>query len=459
MTSADLPARTGGSCRERDQRHREHRRPPRRSAPLLPGRGDDQSERPAPGAPTGKGGAHGDDGAGQGRAGGHRDHQVVLPQGRGLLDAAVRGRSAHLERPHRRRGRARHRCRRPPAAHATSSRSTATPARSSSSAAAGCAGAPATWSGSSRTARRWRGRPGCSTPAGARCAGCRRRSSAAPTCDAEAAWRGAFLAHGSLTEPGRSLGARGHLPGPRGRARAGRRRPPAGHRGQGPRGPRRRPGRHPRRRRDRRAAHPAGRPRVACWPGRSVGCAARCGPRRTGWPTSTTRTCAARPAPRSRPEPGSSGRWRSSATTSPTTCGRRGAADREQAGQPRGARPAARPAADQGRGRRPDPPAARDGRQAGARDLGIPDTEAVLTPEMLDDASLNLLTRGLHTLVRGLNTLSRGLGTMGKRRGLVTGPSVRVCRRARAPDPICPLDRGASRDRPRWHQRLRPYRP
>ena len=31
-----------------------------------------------------------------------------------------------------------------------------------------------------------------------------RRSSPAGVCDAEAAWRGAFLAHGSLTEPGRS---------------------------------------------------------------------------------------------------------------------------------------------------------------------------------------------------------------------------------------------------------------
>ena len=46
---------------------------------------------------------------------------------------------------------------------------------------------------------------------------------------------------------------------------------------------------------------------------------------------------------------------------------RRRAAARAQAGQPRGARRAGRPADDQGRGRRPDPPAARDGRQAGVR--------------------------------------------------------------------------------------------
>jgi hypothetical protein len=34
------------------------------------------------------------------------------------------------------------------------------------------------------------------------------------TCDAEAAWRGAFLAHGSLTEPGRSSAIEVTCPGP-----------------------------------------------------------------------------------------------------------------------------------------------------------------------------------------------------------------------------------------------------
>ena len=33
----------------------------------------------------------------------------------------------------------------------------------------------------------------------------------ASVCDAEAAWRGAFLAHGSLTEPGPLVGAGGHV--------------------------------------------------------------------------------------------------------------------------------------------------------------------------------------------------------------------------------------------------------
>src|SRR5205823_3791315 len=46
--------------------------------------------------------------------------------------------------------------------------------------------------------------------------------------------------------------------------------------------------------------------------------------------------------------------------------GRR-AAPQAQAGEPRGARPAGRPADDEGRGRRPDPPAAGDGGQAGGR--------------------------------------------------------------------------------------------
>ncbi len=36
----------------------------------------------------------------------------------------------------------------------------------------------------------------------------------AAACDAEAAWRGAFLAHGSLTEPGRSSALEITCPGP-----------------------------------------------------------------------------------------------------------------------------------------------------------------------------------------------------------------------------------------------------
>ena len=59
---------------------------------------------------------HGDDGPGEGGAREHLGDQVVLPQGRGLVDAALRRRAAHRRRPDRGRGRARHRCSRPPAA-------------------------------------------------------------------------------------------------------------------------------------------------------------------------------------------------------------------------------------------------------------------------------------------------------------------------------------------------------
>src|ERR1700744_1412867 len=100
--------------------------------------------------------------------------------------------------------------------------------------------------------------------------------------DAEAAWRGAFLAHGSLTEPGRSSALEVSCPGPEAalalvgaarrlgggaKAREGRgadrgvgRGTQAGGRCQGPRGAGRRPGGGARRRGDRRAADPNGRP-------------------------------------------------------------------------------------------------------------------------------------------------------------------------------------------------------
>ena len=68
--------------------------------------------------------------------------------------------------------------------------------------------------GWSAAATRWPGRPGCSTSAAVRSAGCRRRSSPARWATAEAAWRGAFLAHGSLTEPGRSASLEITCPGP-----------------------------------------------------------------------------------------------------------------------------------------------------------------------------------------------------------------------------------------------------
>jgi DNA-binding transcriptional regulator WhiA len=81
-------------------------------------------------------------------------------------------------------------------------------------------------------------------------------------CDAEAAWRGAFLAHGSLTEPGARRPSRSPAPAPRRHSHSSGR--PAGSASQPrPRGARCRPGGHPRRRGDRRHAHPARRPRRA----------------------------------------------------------------------------------------------------------------------------------------------------------------------------------------------------
>ena len=139
------------------------------------------------------------------------------------------------------------------------------------------------------------------------------------SCDCEAAWRGAFLVHGSLTEPGRSMALEITCPGSEAalalvgaRAAAEDRREGAGRAGRGPGGD-------PGRRRDQRDADPARARTTPCWPGRSGGCAARCGPPPTGWPTSTTRTCAARRGPRWRPARGWSGRWRSSARTRPST--------------------------------------------------------------------------------------------------------------------------------------------
>jgi DNA-binding transcriptional regulator WhiA len=78
---------------------------------------------------------------------------------------------------------------------------------------------------------------------------------------ATAVWRGAFLAHGSLTEPGRSMSMEVTCPGLGGRAGAGRGRPPPRRQRQGARGARSGPGRDPRRGRHRDHADPAGRPR------------------------------------------------------------------------------------------------------------------------------------------------------------------------------------------------------
>src|SRR5690242_17087546 len=120
--------------------------------------------------------------------------------------------------------------------------------------------------------------------------------------DAEAAWRGAFLAHGSLTEPGRACSLEITCP----TAEAALALVGLGSR--------------PRRARFEAAivwscatvmrsarCSPASAPTNQCWRGRNGGCAARCVPPPTAWPISTMPTCAARRARPWRPGRGCSG--------------------------------------------------------------------------------------------------------------------------------------------------------
>src|SRR5689334_12809543 len=141
-------------------------------------------------------------------------------------------------------------------------------------------------------------------------------------CDAVAAWRGAFLAHGSLTEPGRSSALEVSCPGPEAALALV--------------GAARRLGVSAKAREVRGADRVVVRDGEAIgalltrmgaqdtrltW--RSGGCAARCAPRPTGWPTSTTRTCGGRRGLRSPPPRVWSGRWRFSPTPCPTIWPRR----------------------------------------------------------------------------------------------------------------------------------------
>lgn len=116
-------------------------------------------------------------------------------------------------------------------------------------------------------------------------------------CDAVAAWRGAFLAHGSLTEPGRSSSMEVTCPGSEAAlALVGvARRLGIQAKAREVRGVDRvviRDGDAIGQLLTRLGAHET----LMAW--RSAGCAVRCAPRPTGWPTSTTRTCAARRAQR-----------------------------------------------------------------------------------------------------------------------------------------------------------------
>ena len=311
--------------------------------------------------------------------------QALLPQGRGVRDAAVRRRAAHRRRPDRRRGRARHRRRRAPAAPGHRRGLRPRQRRRRAVRAAACARAAATSSASSRTARRWPARPGCidaPRPAGARPAAAGGRRGAA--CDAEAAWRGAFLAHGSLTEPGRSSALEVTCPGPEaalalvGAAR--RLGIPA------------------------KAREVRGVDRVVIRDGDAIGALlTRLGAHDVVLAWEERRMRREVRATANRLANFDDANLRRSARAAVAAGARveraleilgddvpdhlreagelrleHKQASLEELGQLR------RPADDQGRRRRPDPPAAGDGRQARRRTLGIPDTEANLTPDMLE---------------------------------------------------------------------------
>ena len=158
--------------------------------------------------------AHGDDGSGEGRARASEGDQALLPQGRGVGRSC--GSPAGLHIVGGRivdRGRARHRRRRPPAAQGhrrglrprerDGRRAPRRPAQGQPLPRAGARDGEA-------LARQTglldaRGRPVRGLPTAV---------VNGSLCDAEAAWRGAFLAHGSLTEPGRSSALEVTCPGP-----------------------------------------------------------------------------------------------------------------------------------------------------------------------------------------------------------------------------------------------------
>ena len=79
---------------------------------------------------------------------------------------------------------------------------------------AACARAPATSSGWSTDGEALARQTGLIDQRGRPVRGLPPQVVAGASCDAEAAWRGAFLAHGSLTEPGRSASLEITCPGP-----------------------------------------------------------------------------------------------------------------------------------------------------------------------------------------------------------------------------------------------------
>ena len=203
--------------------------------------------------------------------------------------------------------------------------------------------------------------------------------------DAEAAWRGAFLAHGSLTEPGRSSALEVELPRTGGSAGAGGRGAPARGQREGPRGAWRRSRGGARRGGDRRVADPDGRPGhpadLGGAPDASRGS-------RDGQPARQFRRRQSAPlgaGRRRRGRPGGAGagdprrhRARSSGPGGQT-------ARRAPAGLVGGAGPA-RGSADDERccGRPYSATLSMADRKAKVE--GIPDTESAVTPDLLEDA-------------------------------------------------------------------------
>ena len=140
---------------------------------------------------------------------------------------------------------------------------------------------------------------------------------AGSTCDCEAAWRGAFLAHGSLTEPGRSMSLELTCPGPEAAlAMVGAaRRLKIGAKARDVRGVDRvviRDGDAISAMLTRLGAHDS----VLAWEERRIR-RGPCAAPPTGWPTSTTPTCAAARGPPWPLARGWSAHWRSSATEAP----------------------------------------------------------------------------------------------------------------------------------------------
>ncbi len=199
-------------------------------------------------------------------------------------------------------------------------------------------------------------------------------------CDAVAAWRGAFLAHGSLTEPGRSSALEVTCPGPEAAlALVGVARRLGIH--AKAREVRGRPGGGARRRRHRGAAGPAGAPtEVADGLGGAADASRGAGHRQPAGRFGRRQPAAFGPGRGRGRGPGGAGPGHPrTRRPRPPPDGRR-PADHPQAGLLGGARSVARPAADQGRDhRRPDPPAAGDGRQARPR-VGHPRHRGLADP-------------------------------------------------------------------------------